>query len=354
MALGLRALEIFARMSDRARIIEKFLEGQGYGAARRTPLAGDASFRRYERLFIEGGEGEESIVLMDAPPPMEDVRPFVAVAERLNRFGFSAPEIIAADTENGLLLIEDFGDQTYTEILKTDPGKEHDLYALAVDFLIALHRQPVEKTAAGFPSYDVDRLQDEHAQFINWYYPEIIAAEIPSSGRKAYLDLWRQLLDGLPPLPQVLVLRDFHVDNLMLLPGRDGISACGLLDFQDAVAGSCVYDLVSLLGDARRDVPVDIVGQMKARYLDAFPELDRQAFEAAYAVFSAQRNCKILGIFVRLCVRDRKCGYFEHIPRLWRLLEESLRHPVLAPLDAWMAEYFPAEYRAPPDCRFPS
>ncbi len=338
-------------MSERARIIEKFLGAQGHQSARRTPLADDASFRRYERLFIDGGEAGESIVLMDAPPPAEDVRPFVAVAERLNAFGFSAPEIHAADPENGLLLIEDFGEGTYTEILKSDPQKERELYALAVDFLIALHKHPVEKTGAGLPPYDVDRLQDEHAQFINWYYPEIIDAEIPSAGRKSYLELWRQLLADLPSLPQVLVLRDFHVDNLMLLPDREGIRACGLLDFQDAVAGSCVYDLVSLLEDARRDVPVDIVSEMKARYLDAFPELDAQGFEAAYAVYSAQRNCKILGIFVRLCVRDRKCGYFKYIPRLWRLLDEGLRHPALAPLDAWMAEYFPAEYRTAPDCR---
>ncbi len=175
-------------------------------------------------------------------------------------------------------------------------------------------------------------------------------AETPQPARAEYLEIWRRLLDHAHQTPPVLVLRDYHVDNLMLLEDRDGLAACGLLDFQDAVAGPRAYDLVSLLEDARRDIPPALVSDMKARYLAAFPGLDREIFEASYAVLGAQRHAKVIGIFTRLCRRDGKPDYLQHIPRLWRLLENGLEHPALGPMRDWFDRHVPPEMRGIPPC----
>ena len=160
--------------------------------------------------------------------------------------------------------------------------------------------------------------------------------------------MWRALLPLANAVPATLVLRDYHVDNLMLIEGRTGLAACGLLDFQDAVIGSPAYDLVSLLEDARRDVSADVASGLSEHYLGAFPGLDRAAFTTAAAVLAAQRNCKILGIFTRLCVRDRKPQYLVHVPRLWRLVDRDVSHPALAPVRRWLDRYIPADLRRTP------
>ena len=232
------------------------------------PLAGDASFRRYYRLAGDGG----SAVLMDAPPPQEDVGPYVVVAALLRDLGFSAPEVLAEDCGDGFLLLEDFGDDTYTRLL--DRGvDEPALYGLAVDTLVALQRAVAARGALGLPLYDVERLLAEAALLVDWYRP--LARRLL---RDEYLALWRAVLPLAAGSPPTLVLRDYHVDNLMLLPDRPGVRGCGLLDFQDAVSGPPSYDLVSLLGDARRDVPAALRQAMTERYLAAFPALDRSAF----------------------------------------------------------------------------
>ena len=163
--------------------------------------------------------------------------------------------------------------------------------------------------------------------------------------REAYLACWRQVLPLAGGAIPTLVLRDYHVDNLLLLPERPGVAACGLLDFQDAVIGPASYDLVSLLEDARRDVPEALAAAMIERYLAAFPAVDRAAFRTSYAVLGAQRNCKIVGIFTRLLVRDGKPGYLAHIPRVWRLIARDLRHPALAPVAAFLARHVPDDLR---------
>jgi hypothetical protein len=195
------------------------------------------------------------------------------------------------------------------------------------------------------PSYDTDRLLAEAALLVDWYRP------LAAGPRDEFLELWRSVL----PLAEVslptLVLRDYHVDNLMLLPGRPGVQGCGLLDFQDAVTGPPSYDLVSLLEDARRDVPASLRRAMTEHYLTAFPTLDRSEFLRSAAILAAQRNCKILGIFTRLWKRDGKPQYLAHIPRVWRLLEEDLRHPALAPIARWLDRHLPPESRCRPDLR---
>lgn len=332
-------------MAERAAAIAGFLAAAGWGAAMRRPLAGDASFRRYDRLEREG----RRIVLMDAPPPQEDVRPYLAVARLLRGLGLSAPEIIAEDIAQGLLLLEDFGDSTYTRLL-AQGSAEAPLYELAVDVLIALHRRADGETTA-VPPYDDQRLLAEAALLVDWYLPAITGKAIDATLRAEYFALWQGLLGIARGVPSTLVLRDYHVDNLMLLDGRTGIAACGLLDFQDAVIGPRSYDLVSLLEDARRDVAPELARAMMARYLAAFPGLDRAAFAASYALLGAQRSCKIVGIFTRLDRRDGKPLYLKHIPRVWRLIAEDLRHPALAPMAAWLDRHIPPDLRRIPEER---
>jgi len=317
-----------------------FLDACGWGNVAAVPLAGDASFRRYYRLRRSGS----STVLMDAPPPQEDVSPYVIAAALLRDLGFSAPEVVAEHRAEGFLLLEDFGDDTYTRLLERGTD-EPALYALAVDSLVALQRAAGTRRTPELPAYDIERLLAEAALLVDWYRP------LSGVLRDEYLALWRAVLPDAVMSPPTLVLRDYHVDNLILLPDRPGVRRCGLLDFQDAVRGPPSYDLVSLLEDARRDVPAPLRQAMTERYLAAFPTLDRRAFLRSAAILAAQRNCKIIGIFTRLWQRDGKRQYLAHIPRVWRLLEDDLRHPALAPIAHWLDRHLPPESRCRPDLR---
>jgi len=329
---------------EREAAIAEFLAASGWGATQPTPLAADASFRRYYRLI----DGDRRAVLMDAPPPHEDVRPYVAIAGTLRGHGLSAPEIFAEDAALGMLLIEDFGDDTYTRLLARG-ADETELYTLAIDTLIALQRAIAAPPV--LPAYDEATLLGEAALLVDWYAPSVLGAPLPAGARDDYLDAWREAL-SLAALPApTLVLRDYHVDNLMLLEGRAGVRSCGLLDFQDALCGPASYDLASLLEDARRDVPAALREAMMDRYLAAFPALDRALFRRSAAILAAQRNAKIIGIFTRLARRDGKPHYLGHIPRVWRLLEADLREPALRPLANWLEPHLPPAARRVPDRR---
>jgi aminoglycoside/choline kinase family phosphotransferase len=312
-----------------------FLAAHGWGECEIRPLAGDASFRRYFRLV----RGERQAVLMDAPPPDEDPRPFVAVAEWLAGAGLSAPAIIGRDLDRGMLLIDDFGDERLRETLDAAPEREAELYTLAVDLLVHLHRNP---PMAGLRPHGLDQWLEEIALFLDWYCPAL-GLDVDRGGWDA---AWRSVLapvaaDGLGP---VTVLRDYHAENIMLIAGREGIAHLGLLDFQDAVAGHPAYDLVSVLEDARRDVSPAIERAMIDRYVKATGQ--SAGFEAAYWALAAQRNTRIIGVFTRLWKRDGKPGYRRFQPRMWGLLERDLAHPALAPVRAWFDANVPAEHRA--------
>ena len=345
MRHGRRGLRGWPAMADlREAVIAAFLDAAGWGAATRTPLPGDASFRRYERLADDGRRA----LLMDAPPP-EDVRPFVAIARHLVGLGYSAPAILAEDAASGLLVIEDLGEDTFTRLLDggADPAP---LYELAVDLLIDLHRRPAaDAVPPGLAPYDDARFVEEAALLTQWYLPAVQGAAPPAATESEYCYLWRTALDKARGVPETLVLRDYHVDNLMRVPRRDGLAACGLLDFQDAVRGPATYDLVSLLEDARRDVDPALAQALRARYLAAFSDLDPNAFDRSMAILGAQRHAKVIGIFTRLLVRDGKPGYLRHIPRVWRLLEAALAHPALSALAAWLDVHVPPEGRVVPD-----
>lgn len=328
-------------MSEREELIRSFLDKAGWGAARRGRLAGDASFRHYDRLMLDG----RTAVLMDAPPPKEDVRPFVRIARRLTELGFSAPALLAVDEENGLLLLEDLGDGTYTRLLAAGHD-ETALYTLATDVLAELAARP-DAPPPGTPYYDDECLPTESCLLTDWYMPAVLGRDTDQTARAEYVDIWKRLFPVARMVPDTLVLRDFHVDNLMLLE-RPGLAACGLLDFQDAVIGPLTYDLMSLLEDARRDIDPVLIESMKTRFLARFADLDRTVFEASWAVLAAQRHARVIGIFTRLCRRDGKAGYLEHIPRLWRLMEAACAHPVLAELKLWLDRHIPQSSRTVP------
>lgn len=320
--------------------LDGFLAIAGWGGATRRLLAADASFRHYQRIFLEG----RTAVLMVAPPDKEPVAPFLAVQERLVTMQLSPPRLYGADRREGLLLLEDLGDQTFTRALAAGTD-EHRLYAMAIDVLVAMHERWRPEQAAGLEPYDLSALMKEVLLLVDWYLPAASGRATPAAVRERFVAAWEAVLAPVAERRQTLVLRDYHVDNLMLLPGRAGIAGCGLLDFQDALLGAAAYDLVSLLEDARRDIAPDLAAAMQARYLAARPAIDRDSLLTDYAVLGLQRSTKIVGIFTRLDRRDGKPVYLKHLPRLWRLIGRGLEHPALAPVAAWFDREVPPDLR---------
>lgn len=312
-----------------------FLAANGWAGAEIRPLAGDASFRRYFRVH----RGNDTAVLMAAPPEHEDIGPFLKVAHHLLDRGFAPPRPLAVDRERGLLLLEDFGDDRVGPLLVREPQHELAIYERAVDILADLVREPAP---ADLDSYDAAAMEREVRLFTDWYAPALGIDVDERSCLDAWAEAWRPILAAVERSP-VLVLRDYHADNLMVLPD---CRALGLLDFQDALAGHPAYDLVSLLQDARRDVAPDLEEAMLERFATAAGIDDPVAFRADYEVLGAQRNTKILGIFTRLWKRDGKPHYLPLQPRVWGYLERNLAHPALAPVREWFDRNVPAERRA--------
>ena len=317
--------------------IDAFLAAAGWDDAERRPLAGDASARRYLLLV----RGRSRAVLMDAPPETGlSVAPFLAVADWLRGLGLSAPETYAADIDLGLILSEDLGDSLLAR-LAADPAREAETYAAAVDLLAGLPSAP-PPPAHGWspPPYDAAVLVREMRLAVEWYIPAATGAPASPDLAAEFDALTAPLVAMALEGPQVPVLRDFHAENLIWLPERRDDARIGLLDFQDLLIGHPAYDLVSLLNDARRDVPEALRRALTARF-HAATGRDPDAFAAAMAALSAQRNLKILGLFVRLARRDGKPGYLRHLPRVRGLLARDLAHPALAPLDVWAARRLP-------------
>ncbi len=321
---------------ERAEQRQTFLTEAGWGQAERGLLAADASFRHYDRL--QGRDN--SAVLMDAPPDKEPVGPFLQIAEILHDMGLSAPRILAADAQQGFVLLEDLGDRTFTEVL-SHGGDEAALYRLALDVLIELQRRWRPELGADLKPYDMDCLLSEARLLVDWFLPATSGRATATAVVESYLSAWCACLSDVSAQREVLVLRDYHVDNLMLLPGRPGPKACGLLDFQDALLGASTYDLVSLLEDARRDLGPEIAEAMLKRWREALPERDPDADARSYACLGAQRSAKIAGIFTRLDRRDGKSRYLAHLPRVLRLIAKDIAHPALAPVAAWFEEHLP-------------
>lgn len=320
--------------------IADFLACHGYSIRNAVPLAQDASFRRYLRLTA----GPRPAILMDAPPP-EDIRPFLHVAAHLAGLGLSSPHIIAADESAGLVLEEDLGDDLFAALLS--PSTIEPLFDAALDPLIEVQRAP---PPPDLPSWDAPAMiQATLGPLFDWWWPACFGTAPPDAARH---DIQQALTDTLAPLaagPAGFVHRDFFAGNLIWLPDRTGPRRVGIIDFQGAAIGHPAYDLVSLLQDARRDIPPEIEARAVARYLKARPELDPAAFRAAYAACAAQRHLRVAAQWVRLARRDNRPHYLVHGPRTWRLLDRALSgHPVTTPLATALDRWIPPERRANP------
>lgn len=312
-------------MTDFDLTIVNFLKNFGLSEPRRENLAGDASFRRYERVF----DGDKSYVLMVAPPEKEDSKPFIAVDELLRAHGLHAPEIYAADLGVGLLLLEDMGDNLYSRHLLQNPQDELTIYQEALNALASL---PTEATLkkVDLPGYSEQVMLDEALLFTDWFAHEI--------DREEYVKIWKRALSQLSVDNETVVLRDYHADNLLWLPKESGLNKVGQLDFQDALIGHKAYDIVSLLEDARRDVSPKTAQKILSQYDDEFLK--------DYYILGAQRNCKIIGIFNRLKKRDGKDNYLKFLPRVWAHLRGDLEHPALVELREFLCMSFENELAA--------
>ncbi len=316
------------RVMTRAAQISEFLAQSGWAGAASQRVAGDASNRRYDRLTRTGGT---TAILMDAPPGTgEDVRPFMRIADHLRAIGLSAPEIYHADPTSGLLLIEDFGDALFADLMSDDPAQQVPLYRAATDVLLHLKEHDAPKLNICDATWLIDMTQP----FFEWYVGD---PDKHASFAQVFGGFAKMAAEG----PKVLMLRDYHAQNLLLLPDREGVQQVGILDFQDAMQAHPAYDLVSILQDARRDVSAEIEREI-LRYYTANSAVSDAEFRYAYAVLGVQRNLRILGIFARLCMRDGKAGYVDFIPRVWGYVQRNLAHPALAPLAAHLKPILPA------------
>ena len=353
----------FGARAERMPQVRAFLEESGFAAARRRRLVGDASTRIFERLTLD----DQTTVLMNAPrrpdgPPVrdgkpysaiahlaEDVVPYVAVAVGLRDRNLSAPTILHADLERGLIMMEDLGDE---RIVGGDPPAPIAArYEVAIDLLVSLHRRKLpEKLPVApqldyrLPRYDMAAFLIEAELMLDWY---LVSADAPPTdvAREEFIALWREALEPAINAPATWVLRDYHSPNLLWLPDREDIARIGVLDFQDALIGPAAYDVASLLQDARVDVQEALEVALLSRYARARrghdQRFDAASFTRLYATLAAQRATKILGIFARLDRRDGKPQYLRHVPRLLTYLRRSLAHPALGPLKAWYAANLP-------------
>lgn len=358
-------------MSDRAAARTAFIEISGWGEAGVESFPGDASTRRYFRLI----RGEDVAVLMDAPKGVEapnepegasvaerqalgynavarlagpDPAAFACVNNELVIRGFSAPKILAADLEQGFILLEDFGASVYARVIENDPALERPLYEAAVECLGDIYRSSfparMHWREAGWRvrDYDETALLAETHLFLDWYAVDK-GAKISLAARADWDAIWRELFGTLNAHAPGLALRDFHAENLFWLPERESIERVGLIDFQDALFAHPAYDLVSFLEDARRDVSKELVEPLIMQFCESAKITDVEAFHRAYAVMGAQRNAKILGIFVRLAERDNKPSYRALIPRVLAHFRNNLKGENFAALRDWLNANLPGE-----------
>lgn len=293
-------------------------------------LPADASFRTYSRIVY----GNVNYILMDAPPIHCNLRPFIRIAEFLSDNGFSAPQIYHIDIKNGFLLLEDFGSTTIAKHLLSlnNTDSMNQVYRLIIDLLTKLQSISIH---SDLETYTNELLTEDLRLYTDWYLPKVTGSILSSSKKEEYFSIWYDIINELPKLNPTIVLRDYHVENLMLLK-RDGINSIGLLDFQDAVIGNPVYDLVSVLEDARFDIKTDFAYKCLDYYLEVNPHLNRDDVYLSYHILGAQRNSRILGVFARKALRDGQEQYLRYIPLVLKYLENDLSHKSLKHLKLWI------------------
>ena len=313
--------------------LQNFLDQNGWGNAKRILLAADASLRTYERLIMR----DESAILMNSPLS-EHPDQFVLIDEILRSAGVHAPKILVQDLTNGFLILEDFGDGTFTNLLKKGVS-EFDLYQKGIDVLIQI-QDKVVLPDEGIPLYSFERMMNGVMMLPNWF-GKVLPSELPETAKTEFKAIWNALLENLKGLPNTLVLLDYHADNLMITPEGD----CGVLDFQDACIGPIGYDLMSLLEDERRDVSAAVRKKLIEYYFQKRPAMDTSTIRASFPIIAMQRHTRVIGIFVRLFLRDKKEKYLKMIPFVWELVERHLEEPVFQDYKNWLNRYIPKEIR---------
>jgi N-acetylmuramate 1-kinase len=297
------------------------------------PILADASLRNYYRLIID----DKSYILMDCPPDYTCIKPFIKVAEFLRISGLSAPEIYHTDDTNGFLLLEDFGDLSVCKYINNNPDRTDQIYKLIVALLSTLRSTAIPND---LPIYSDELLLSELKLYTDWYIPYVTGKKLNSKDESEYFDIWKQIIEKLPDISPSIVLRDFHVENMLVL-NRAGISAVGLIDFQDALIGSPIYDLVSVLEDARIDVSKETASKFIDYYADSTPEISKNDILLSYHILGAQRNSRILGVFARKFLQDNNPNYLQYIPRVLSYLNNDLSHPALTSLRLWVEKNLP-------------
>ena len=325
---------------ERSDLIKNFLKKNKLDKMPIEWMPSDASSRHYARIKTP----KKNYILMDAPKP-EKPEQFVLVDKILAKNGLSVPQIYDSDFDNGLVLLEDFGDDTYARMLAKG-ADELELYKTALSSLVKISEV---KDFDGIPLYDDKWLNYAITSFTDWFIPNALNRELTQKEKDSFNKIWKDLYASIEKAPKGLILIDYHIDNMMHLKGKSGYKACGLLDFQDAKVGPLAYDLASLIEDARRDVPKEIRKQILDMYIKAFPEMDKDLFMRSYHIVAAKRHVRVIGVFTRLKARDGKDKYLKHIPRVWKLLEEHLNEPYLKPLKNWLDEIVPEHLRKTPE-----
>ncbi|MCK1710208.1 MULTISPECIES: tRNA (adenosine(37)-N6)-threonylcarbamoyltransferase complex ATPase subunit type 1 TsaE [unclassified Bradyrhizobium] len=346
----------------RLKALREFLDASGYVDAARRRMDGDASSRSYARLIRD----DDVVILMNFPQRAdgaamyngksysaavhlaENVKPFVAIAQGLRAAGLSAPAIYHSDLDHGFLITEDFGSEG---VIEGDPPRPIvERYEAATDVLAVLHGKtlpdtlPLGDQSYAIPVFDAEALLIEIGLMPEWYLPDR-NAPLSEAARADFFAMWRELLQKPLATPRTWIIRDYHSPNLIWLADRTGIARVGVIDFQDTVLGPQSYDVVSLLQDARVDVPESLELTLLSRYIKARraqdASFDPAGFAELYAIMSAQRNTRLLGTFARLNRRDGKPHYLRHQPRIWTYLQRSLAHPALSYLHDWYLTHVP-------------
>ena len=320
-------------MVSRINQINNFLKNNQIETKNLIPIKNDASFRKYFRV--------DKKILMDADPNLgEDVGSFININHVLREFKLNVPEIFTIDKENGFLLLEDLGENIFSQILNSE--NEEQLYKQAIEVLVEIYKKDLNKFSnfTFLEKYSVEKLQDESQLFIEWYLKKYLKINITDTDIKDFKDIINKIFNNLDTKFEKLVLRDYHVDNLILQKSKLGLKQVGILDFQDAVLGSSSYDLISIIEDVRRPISKDLKNILIKYFID-LTGYDSNQLEKELAFYSVQRNLKILGIFSRLNLRDNKSKYMGYNDNAWKYIESNLNNPTMSDLKVWLKKILP-------------
>ena len=320
-------------MVSRINQINNFLKNNQIETKNLIPIKNDASFRKYFRV--------DKKILMDADPNLgEDVGSFININHVLREFKLNVPEIFTIDKENGFLLLEDLGENIFSQILNSE--NEEQLYKQAIEVLVEIYKKDLNKFSnfTFLEKYSVEKLQDESQLFIEWYLKKYLEINITDTDIQDFKDIINKIFNNLDTKFEKLVLRDYHVDNLILQKSKLGLKQVGILDFQDAVLGSSSYDLISIIEDVRRPISKDLKNILIKYFID-LTGYDPNQLEKELAFYSVQRNLKILGIFSRLNLRDNKSKYMGYNDNAWKYIESNLNNPTMSDLKVWLKKILP-------------